>query len=151
MKIVIQRVNNALVKVDGKVVSEIEKGLLALVGISETDDEKTVDFMCDKMINLRIFSDENDKMNLSLLDIDGEILMISNFTLYADCSHGRRPNFLKAGKPDMASKLFDYSVKQVENKVKTVKTGIFGADMKVELLNNGPVTIILDSDEIMKK
>ncbi len=143
--------NNALVKIDGKIYSKIEKGLVAFVGISENDDKETADFMCDKILNLRIFSDSNDKINLSLLDIDGDILMISNFTLYADCSHGRRPNFLKAAKPDMASELFDYSVNVLKNKVKNIKTGVFGADMKVELLNDGPVTIILDSDEIMKK
>lgn len=143
--------NNAHVKIDGKIYSKIEKGLVAFVGISENDDKETVDFMCDKILNLRIFSDSNDKMNLSLLDIKGDILMISNFTLYADCSHGRRPNFLKAAKPDMASELFDYSVNVLKNKVKNIKTGVFGADMKVELLNDGPVTIILDSDEIMKK
>ena len=143
--------NNAHVKIDGKIYSKIEKGLVAFVGISENDDKETADFMCDKILNLRIFSDSNDKMNLSLLDIKGDILMISNFTLYADCSHGRRPNFLKAAKPDMASELFDYSVNVLKNKVKNIKTGVFGADMKVELLNDGPVTIILDSDEIMKK
>lgn len=143
--------NNALVKIDGNIYSKIEKGLVAFAGISVNDDKETVDFMCDKMLNLRIFSDINDKMNLSLLDIEGDILMISNFTLYADCSHGRRPNFLKAAKPDIASQLFDYSVSILKNKVKNIKTGVFGADMKVELLNDGPVTIILDSDEIMKK
>lgn len=143
--------NNAHVKIDGKIYSKIEKGLVAFVGISENDDKETADFMCDKILNLRIFSDSNDKMNLSLMDIKGDILMISNFTLYADCSHGRRPNFLKAAKPDMASELFDYSVNVLKNKVKNIKTGVFGADMKVELLNDGPVTIILDSDEIMKK
>ncbi|MBR4949714.1 MAG: D-tyrosyl-tRNA(Tyr) deacylase [Clostridia bacterium] len=150
MKIVLQRVKNALVRIDGEIYSEIGEGLLALVGISETDNEKVIDFMCEKMANLRIFRDENDKMNLSCLDVKGEILMISNFTLYADASHGRRPNFLKAAKPDIATKLFDYSVLKTSQIVDTVKTGVFGADMKVELLNNGPVTIILDSEEIMK-
>lgn len=151
MRAVLQRVSYANVKIDMKVRGECEVGFLVLLGIKQGDSEKEADFLANKIANLRVFSDENDKMNLSLLDINGEALVISNFTLYADCSHGRRPNFLNAEKPDKANPLYEYFCKKLkEQGVKSVQQGEFGADMKVTLLNDGPVTIILDTEEIMK-
>ena len=143
MKAILQRVTFAEVKVDEKTVGKIDNGFLILLGVAEGDTEKEADALSAKVATLRVFTDENDKMNLSLADIDGEVLVISNFTLYADCSHGRRPNFMKAAKPDIAEPLYEYFCKKMsDNGVRKVEKGIFGADMKVSLLNDGPVTIV---------
>ncbi len=151
MRAVLQRVTSAQVKIEGEIKGECQQGFLVLLGVKQGDTEKEADFLANKVANLRIFSDENDKMNLSLLDIEGEALVISNFTLYADCSHGRRPNFLNAEKPQKANELYEYFCTRLkEQGVKSVEKGEFGADMKVSLLNDGPVTIILDTEEIMK-
>jgi len=145
MKAILQRVTFAEVKVDGNTVGKIDNGFLILLGVAEGDTEKEADALSAKVATLRVFTDENDKMNLSLADIDGEVLVISNFTLYADCSHGRRPNFMKAAKPDIAEPLYEYFCeKMADNGVRKVEKGIFGADMKVSLLNDGPVTIDID-------
>lgn len=147
MKIVVQRVKNAEVKVDEKVVGKINKGFLVLLGIKNTDTKKEVDYMVRKLVNLRVFSDENDKMNLSLKDVNGELLIISQFTLYGDCKKsGNRPSFSDAAKPDIAIPLYEYFIEECKKQIEVVKTGIFGADMKVNLLNDGPVTIIIDSE-----
>lgn len=146
MKAILQRVTFAEVKVDGNTVGKIDNGFLILLGVAEGDTEKEADALSAKVATLRVFTDENDKMNLSLADIDGEVLVISNFTLYADCSHGRRPNFMKAAKPDIAEPLYEYFCeKMADNGVRKVEKGIFGADMKVSLLNDGPVTIDIDT------
>lgn len=144
MKIVLQRVNSASVTVNGKVCGKIGKGYLVLLGIGEDDTEAECRRLADKIINLRIFSDENDKINLSLEQVGGELLVVSQFTLYADCRKGNRPNFIQAAKPDIAEKLYNYFVEHCRSKGKNVETGIFGADMKVELLNDGPFTVILE-------
>ncbi len=149
MKAILQRVTFAEVKVDGNTVGKIDNGFLILLGVAEGDTEKEADALSAKVATLRVFTDENDKMNLSLADIDGEVLVISNFTLYADCSHGRRPNFMKAAKPDIAEPLYEYFCKKmVDNGVRKVEKGIFGADMKVSLLNDGPVTIDIDTRDL---
>lgn len=147
MKVVVQRSKNSKVTIDGKVNGSIEHGFVLLSSFTDTDTLEIVDKMIDKILNLRIFEDENEKMNLSLLDVKGSILNISQFTLYADCSKGRRPSFVNAMKPDEATKLYDYMNEKLKNLVHT-ETGIFGADMKVEIYNDGPVTIILDSKEL---
>lgn len=145
MKLVVQRVNNSNVVVEGKTIGEIGKGFMVLIGIAPTDTKEIADFLVQKLINLRVFEDENEKMNLSIKDIDGELLLISQFTLYADCSHGNRPSFIGAAKPDMANELYEYFVEQCKTQnIKKVATGEFGADMKVTLQNDGPVTIILE-------
>lgn len=149
MKVVIQRSKQSKVTIDNKVHGSIDKGYVLLVSFTDGDNEKIIDKMIDKIVNLRIFEDENGKMNLSLLDTKGSILSISQFTLYANCSEGRRPSFVDAMKPDEASKLYDLFNEKISNIVHT-ETGIFGADMKVEIYNDGPVTIILDSKEIFK-
>lgn len=149
MKAILQRVTFAEVKVDGNTVGKIDNGFLILLGVAEGDTEKEADALSAKVATLRVFTDENDKMNLSLADIDGEVLVISNFTLYADCSHGRRPNFMKAAKPDIAEPLYEYFCKKMlDNGVRKVEEGIFGADMKVSLLNDGPVTIDIDTRDL---
>lgn len=149
MKAILQRVTFAEVKVDGNTVGKIDNGFLILLGVAEGDTEKEADALSAKVATLRVFTDENDKMNLSLADIDGEVLVISNFTLYADCSHGRRPNFIKAAKPDIAEPLYEYFCKKMaDNGVRKVEKGIFGADMKVSLLNDGPVTIDIDTRDL---
>lgn len=149
MKAILQRVTFAEVKVDGNTVGKIDNGFLILIGVAEGDTEKEADALSAKVATLRVFTDENDKMNLSLADIDGEVLVISNFTLYADCSHGRRPNFMKAAKPDIAEPLYEYFCeKMADNGVRKVEKGIFGADMKVSLLNDGPVTIDIDTRDL---
>lgn len=145
MKTVIQRVSAASVKVDGKMVGEISNGLLLLIGIEENDTEKEADWLVQKILNLRIFSDENDKMNLSVSDISGELLCISQFTLIADYKKGNRPSFIKAAKPEKAISLFDYFKQEISKSGLKTESGIFGADMKVTLLNDGPVTIVMDS------
>lgn len=148
MKFVIQNVLNASVSVDQKIIGQINQGYVVFIGISNDDNEETANKMIQKMLNLRIFQDENGKTNLSLEQISGELLLISQFTLYADCKHGNRPSFIKAGKPEHAQKLYNYIIEQCKMKVPNVQTGIFGADMKVSLTNDGPFTIVLDSAEI---
>ena len=124
---------------------KINNGFLVLLGIQSTDSEQDVDYLVKKVTNLRIFSDENDKMNLSLKDVNGELLIVSQFTLYANCKEGNRPSFVEAAKPDVAIPLYEYFVSECKKIIPVVETGIFGADMKVDLLNDGPVTIIMDS------
>ena len=144
MRIIVQRCTNAQVTVDNKIVGKIDKGLMLLVGFTHTDDETNIDYMVDKVINLRIFDDENGVMNKSLLDIEGSILSISQFTLYADARKGRRPSYIEALSGDKATKLYDTFNKKIKDKNINIETGIFGADMKVTLTNDGPVTIILE-------
>lgn len=149
MKFVIQRVKHASVTVDGNVLGKIGKGFMVLIGVSETDNETIADKMVQKLINLRIFEDENGKTNLALKDVNGELLLISQFTLYADCKKGNRPSFIKAGSPDKANALYQYIIGKCREEIAVVEEGEFGADMKVELLNDGPFTVILDSMEIL--
>lgn len=144
MKLVIQRVLNADVKVDNEIKGKIESGFLVLLGVAHEDTEEIADYLVEKLINLRVFTDENDKMNLSVKDINGEILIVSQFTLYADCKKGNRPSFISAAKPDKAEKLYNYFIKKCKESNINVQTGIFGADMQVSLTNDGPVTIILE-------
>ncbi len=152
MRALIQRVLHASVAVDGKIISKTGAGLLVLLGVGPEDSEKEAEFLAEKCVNLRIFEDEAGKMNRSLLDHHGDILIVSQFTLYADCRHGRRPSFVRAAAPEQANRLYEYFMEQVKAKdVGQVGHGIFGADMKVELCNDGPVTILLDTDEIMPK
>lgn len=150
MRFVIQRVKNASVKVDNKITGKIEDGFLVLIGITQNDTKETADVLTNKMLKLRVFSDENDKMNLSLKDIGGSLLLVSQFTLYANCKNGNRPDFISAAKPDYANEMYEYIINKCKLEGYNVETGIFGADMKVELLNDGPVTIILDSDDFIK-
>ena len=151
MKAVIQRVSYAQVKVDGETVGSIDNGLLVLLGVHENDTEREADVLAAKVSGLRIFTDENDKMNLSLADINGSVLVISNFTLYGDCSHGRRPSFFTAARPEKADPLYEYFCKKLkDNSVANVQKGVFGADMKVSLLNDGPVTLVIDTDDLKK-
>lgn len=149
MKFVIQRVKHAKVTVDDKITGQINEGLLILVGVSDTDTKEIADKMLKKAMNLRIFKDAEDKINLSLADVNGSCLIVSQFTLYADCKKGNRPSFVKAGKPDFANAMYEYILKEAINYCDDIQHGIFGADMKVELYNDGPFTIVLDSDEIM--
>ena len=146
MRFVIQRVERAKVTVEGKVSGEIGNGYVVLVGLLPTDDDNVMDYMLDKLVNLRIYEDENDKLNLSLKDIGGEILIVPNFTLYGDARKGRRPSYAKAAPPDEAEKLFDRFVEKAKETGLNVQTGIFRTHMKVELVNDGPVTILLDSE-----
>lgn len=148
MKFVIQRVRHASVTVDNDIIGQINKGFLVLIGVSDTDDKSIADKMVKKLIGLRIFEDENGKTNLALKDVDGELLLISQFTLYADCKKGNRPSFIRAGKPDKANQLYEYIISECKKQVPVVEKGSFGADMKVELLNDGPFTIVLDSNEL---
>lgn len=148
MKVVLQRSKNSKVSVKEKVTGEISHGLVLLVGFTTNDNEDIIDKMIDKIIKLRIFEDENNLMNLSLLDNKGEILNISQFTLYADTCKGRRPSFIKAMEYNKAKKMYEYMNNEIRNKGIKCETGIFGADMKVEIENDGPVTIILDSEEL---
>ena len=146
MKIVVQRVNNASVKVDNKIVGTINKGYVVLLGIKNTDTHKDVDYLVKKLINLRVFNDDKDKMNLSLLDVQGELLIISQFTLYGDCKKsGNRPSFTEAANAEIARPLYEYFINECKKQIPIVQTGIFGADMKVSLENDGPVTIIIES------
>jgi D-tyrosyl-tRNA(Tyr) deacylase len=146
MKVVIQRVSSAYVTIDSKIVAEIPKGLLVLVGIEDADSQEDTNWLCQKIANLRIFGDENDVMNLSVQDIDGEIIVVSQFTLQASTKKGNRPSYIKASKPDVAIPIYEGFVQQLEKELgKKVQTGVFGADMKVSLLNDGPVTIVIDS------
>ncbi len=148
MRFVIQRVKEANVKVDGKVIGEIGKGFMVLIGVCQDDTKETADKMIRKMINMRIFQDENDKTNLALSDVNGELLLVSQFTLYADCHKGNRPSFIKAGSPDLANELYEYIISECKKQVSKVEKGEFGADMKVSLINDGPFTIVLDSEDL---
>lgn len=145
MKIVIQRVKQAKVKVNSEVIAKIEKGLLILIGAQQGDNRSDIDYLASKVLNLRIFEDENSKMNLSVLDISGEIMAVSQFTLLGDCTKGRRPSFDKAAKGEEALKLYEDFVSELKKSELKVQTGQFGAHMHVELINDGPVTLILDS------
>lgn len=148
MRVVAQRVDHARVSVEGEIAGEIKRGLMLLVSAGENDTVKDLDWMAGKVVNLRIFPDQNDKMNFSVQDIDGEILAISQFTLHGDCRKGNRPSFVKSMKPEPAKKIFDEFVEKLKALgVKKVATGVFGAMMDVELLNNGPVTMLLDSEK----
>ena len=149
MKFVIQRVTHADVVVDGNELGRIGRGFMVLIGVSKEDDKAIADKMVDKMIKLRIFEDENGKTNLSLDNVGGELLLISQFTLYANCKKGNRPSFIDAGAPDEANTLYEYIIERCKERVNVVERGEFGADMKVSLLNDGPFTIVLDSSEIM--
>ena len=148
MRSVIQRVSYASVKVDGEIIGKIEKGLLILLGVCDEDTEKDLVYMVDKITGLRIFEDEEEKMNLSVEDIDGELLVVSQFTLFGDCRKGKRPSFSSAGKPDYANEMYEKFIKLLKEKNLKVESGRFGADMKVELLNDGPVTLLIDSKKI---
>ena len=150
MRVVVQRSKNSKVTIDGKVNGQIDHGYVLLVGFTEGDNEQIIDKMINKIVNLRIFEDENEKMNLSILDTKGSILSISQFTLYANCTEGRRPSFVEAMNPTEASRLYDVFNEKLREFIH-VETGIFGADMKVEIYNDGPVTICLDSDVLFKK
>jgi D-tyrosyl-tRNA(Tyr) deacylase len=146
MRFVIQRVSEASVKIDGAIYSEIEKGFLVLVGVEEADTKEDADWLCQKLIGMRIFSDADDKLNLSLQDIKGDLLLVSQFTLFASTKKGNRPSFIKSAKPDIAIPLYEYCIEQLSQLLKKpIKTGRFGADMKVSLVNDGPVTILMDS------
>ena len=145
----IQRTTGASVTIDNEIVGQIGNGFVVLIGVSDTDTKEIADKMTQKLLNLRIFEDENGKTNLSLADVNGELLLISQFTLYADCKKGNRPSFIKAGKPDMANDMYEYIIELCKQKISNVQTGQFGADMKVQLLNDGPFSIWLDSNEIL--
>ena len=144
MRAVVQRVASSRVTVDERVTGEVKKGLLVLLGVTHDDTSKDVDYMVDKVTNLRIFEDENDKMNLSLKDVNGKLLIVSQFTLYGDCSDGNRPSFIEAARPEEAIPLYEYFCKECAKKGIEVQRGIFGADMKVSLENDGPFTVIFD-------
>ena len=148
MRFVIQRVTEASVTIDGKVKGSIGKGFMVLIGVGESDTKEVADKMVKKLIGMRIFADENDKTNLSLADVGGSLLLISQFTLYADCKKGNRPSFVKAGSPEMATELYEYIIEECKKQVADVQTGEFGADMTVSLVNDGPFTIILNSEEL---
>lgn len=148
MRFVIQRVSHAQVTIDGQVRGNIQKGYMVLIGIGQEDTEALADRMIAKMLDLRIFEDADGKSNLSLRDVDGALLLISQFTLYADCKKGKRPSFFKAGEPHMANDLYEYIIRKCKEEVRDVERGEFGAMMHVELLNEGPFTIILDSAEM---
>lgn len=145
MRAVVQRVNMAIVRVDNEIIGEIGVGLLVLLGIEEADGEEDIKYLSDKVANLRIFEDAEEKMNLSLMDIKGELLVVSQFTLYGDCRKGRRPSFIMAARPETANALYEKFVLECKKNINKVECGKFQADMKVELINNGPVTIMLDS------
>ena len=148
MRFVIQRVQHANVSVDGQIIGAINKGLLVFIGVTHADTREIADKMVKKLVNMRIFQDENDKTNLSLQDVNGQLLLISQFTLYADCKKGNRPSFVNAGNPDMANELYEYIIKCCKESVPIVEKGSFGADMKIDLLNDGPFTIVLDSNDL---
>ena len=148
MRAVVQRVTKASVSVEGREISHIDDGMLVLIGVGQTDTAGDVQYIADKLAGLRIFTDSAGKMNLSLSEINGAVLAVSQFTLYADCKKGNRPSFTKAGAPAMAESLVEYIIEECKKEIPVVEQGEFGADMKVELLNDGPFTVILDSDEI---
>lgn len=151
MRIVLQRVQHASVTVEGKQIASIDKGFLLLLGACNTDTEEITDKMIDKVCRLRIFEDENGKTNRSLQDVGGSVLLVSQFTLYADCSQGNRPGFTQAGDPAHAKQLYEHAIERCRQQVEKVEHGEFGADMKVELLNDGPFTLMLDSETLLKK
>ena len=151
MRFIVQRVNHAYVKVKGQVVGQINKGFLVFIGVSQSDTKEIADKMVKKLIGLRIFDDADGKTNLDLKTVDGNLLLISQFTLYADCKKGYRPSFINAGAPDMANALYEYIIAECKKEIPDLQTGSFGADMKISLENDGPFTIILDSDEIIGK
>lgn len=151
MRFLIQRVSSASVEIDGNTVGSIKQGFCVFVGISDSDTKEIADKMIRKMINLRIFSDEDGKTNLNMASVNGELLIISQFTLYADCSHGNRPSFLEAGKPEPSKELYQYIIEKCRESVQRVEHGEFGADMKISLVNDGPFTIWLDSAEFGDK
>ena len=144
MKIVVQRVNQASVSVSEKVVGEIGKGVVVLLGVTNFDTKENADYLVKKLVDLRIFEDENGKLNFSLRDINGELLVVSNFTLYADCQHGNRPSFKDAAKPDLAEGLYNYFLEKCKSLLPVVKEGVFGSHMQVSLINDGPVTIVIE-------
>lgn len=146
MKFVIQRVLESSVKVDGETIGQIGKGFMVLIGVGQDDTKEIADKMVKKMIGLRIFEDENGKTNLSLASVNGELLLISQFTLYANCKKGNRPSFIESGAPDKAEALYEYIIEKCKESIPVVERGIFGADMKVSLVNDGPFTIVLDSE-----
>ena len=148
MRFVVQRVTHASVTVDGQVIGKIGNGFMVLIGVADTDTREIADKMVKKLLGLRIFEDENGKTNLDIHTVGGELLLISQFTLYANCRHGNRPSFIEAGKPDMANEMYEYIIAECKEQVSVVEKGEFGADMKVELLNDGPFTILLDSDQL---
>lgn len=150
MRFVIQRVKEASVSVEGKIIGEIQKGFLVLIGVSDSDTEETADKMVRKMTGLRIFEDGNGKTNLALSDVQGSLLLVSQFTLYANCKKGNRPSFTEAGAPDRANELYEYIIRECKKSVPEVQTGSFGAEMEVSLVNDGPFTVVLDSEELMK-
>lgn len=145
MKLVIQRVRNAMVTVDQKTTGKIGKGLLVLIGVGQDDTTDTADRYVNKMMKLRIFADENGKTNRSLTDVEGELLLVSQFTLYADCKKGNRPSFTNAGDPETARELYEYMIRRCKEQISTVETGVFGAEMEVSLVNDGPFTIVLEN------
>ena len=151
MRFIIQRVSEASVTVEDQTIGKIQKGFLVLIGVSDSDTQETADKLIKKMIGLRIFEDENGKTNLSLADVNGSLLLVSQFTLYANCKKGNRPSFVKAGAPDMAERLYEHFMDRCRNYVDVVEKGQFGADMKVELLNDGPFTLMLDSKDLFTK
>ncbi len=148
MRFVVQRVTHASVTVDGQVIGKIGNGFMVLIGVADTDTREIADKMVKKLLGLRIFEDENGKTNLDIHTVGGELLLISQFTLYANYRHGNRPSFIEAGKPDMANEMYEYIIAKCKEQVPVVEKGEFGADMKVELLNDGPFTILLDSDQL---
>ena len=149
MRVVLQRVKECNVKVDNKIVGEISQGFLLLLGVKDGDSQQDAIKLAKKISGLRIFTDNDDKMKLSLADIDGSVLVVSNFTLYADCSHGRRPSFIKAARPEISEPLYEFFCEQLnENGISNVQRGIFGADMEVSLINDGPVTMVIDSEDL---
>lgn len=151
MKAILQRVSDARVDIENKTVGEIEKGFLILLGVENGDEQRDAEVLAAKISGLRIFTDENDKMNLSLADVGGSVLVISNFTLCADCSHGRRPSFIAAARPETAEPLYEYFCKKMtDNGISRVEKGVFGADMQVSLTNDGPVTIEINSKDLKK-
>lgn len=148
MRFVVQRVTHASVTVDSQVIGKIGNGFMVLIGVADTDTREIADKMVKKLLGLRIFEDQNGKTNLDIHTVEGELLLISQFTLYANCRHGNRPSFIEAGKPDMANEMYEYIIAKCKEQVPVVEKGKFGADMKVELLNDGPFTILLDSDQL---
>ena len=144
MKFIVQRVRQAQVEVENKIVGKIDKGFIVLIGVTYEDTKDSADYLVKKLINLRVFQDENNKMNLSLKDIKGSLLLVSQFTLYANCEKGNRPSFVEAAKPEIANELYEYVIQKCKEEIKNVQTGIFGADMQVNLTNDGPVTILLE-------
>lgn len=148
MKFVIQRVTEASCTVDNQITGEIKNGFCVLIGVAETDTRDIADKMIKKMLQMRIFADDQGKTNLSLKDVDGNLLLISQFTLYANCKKGNRPSFIEAGNPELANSLYEYIIEECKKEIPMVQTGIFGADMKISLINDGPFTIVLDSEQL---